>query len=912
MPRSLMSRIRSRLALIAGGLRRCEMEDRLADETSFHVEMATERNVRAGMNAAAARQAALAEFGGRERWKDEARDEFRSRAIDELGQDLRYAIRGLGHSRAFSLAVAGTLAAGVVALTLAFGVVDAAVWRQPPFDGAANLSLLYTQRTAPDGTVRSERWSYPRIQLLRKSARSFSLVANFSPTTLNIVDGGDPESVPGEIVSSQYFPMLRVAMLRGRAFAPGDDDAPGRRPLAILGYDLWQRRFSGDPAVLGRAVTVNGLPLTVIGVAPRGFRGVTDKSELWIPTTMAPSLTYAEYLTTNQNFISVIARLAPGTDLAAANAELATLGPRINAELPQNDQVPGELVTASSISLNAARIDGQTRASLFVLLGAVALLHMLACANAINLLLGRAAARRREASLRAALGGTTSRLIRHYGTEAFVSAGAGCALGVIVAVRIAPLVTVPANVRFWRNFYGSIGAFDAPGGGVRIVLFGTAIAMVTAIAAACVPALGLVKLDSLGGLNSGARGASAGGGSLRRPSARGAVVALETALAVLLVVMAGLMVESFARMRQADIGLRADHLLTFWVRPSEVLVPPSAAPQFVSKVVGAVSAVPGVVAVSVDGGMPLSGSASSTLIVMGRPVPPNLDDAPPIDRHYVAPDHFKALGIPVLKGRAFTDGDDAAHPRVAIISETAARRFWPGENPLGARVWFGGGSSFDRPDSSAEIVGIVGDVADEPLDGRANRASFYTPYRQFTYATRAVFVRTSVEPSAIVPAVRKAVASVVPGLPLYDVQTMEERAGGSWARHRFDATLFALFATAALLLAAVGTYAVVAYAVSRRMREMGIRMALGARPESVVRLVVREGLTFPAVGLAIGVAGALAITRLLQSELYGVGATDLRVFGVTAVLLVVVSAVACVVPAFRATRADPLEALRAE
>ncbi|HEV8409335.1 MAG TPA: ABC transporter permease [Gemmatimonadaceae bacterium] len=912
MASPLIHRMRVKLAFLIGGARRRELEQRLADETRFHIEMATERHVRSGMSAADARRTALAEFGGRERWKDEARDEYRSLFVEELGQDIRYALRGFRRSPAFTAAVAGTLAAGVAALTLAFGVVDAAVWRQPPFADAAHVSLLYTKRTAPDGTTRTERWSYPRIQLLRKSARAFSLVANFSPTTLNIVDGGDPESVQGEIVSSQYFPLLRVVMHRGRAFEAADDDAPGRAPVAILSYDLWRRRFDGDPAVLGRVVTVNGFALTVVGVAPRGFRGITDKAELWVPTTMAPSLTYPEYLTTNQNFISVVGRLASGADLGAANAELATLGPRINAELPPNDRIPDEVLTSAAVSLNAARLDASTRRALFVLLGAVALLHMLACANAINLLLGRAAARRREASLRAALGGTTGRLVRHYGAEALVAAGAGSAFGVVVAVWLAPFVAVPANVRYWRNFFGSIGAFDTPAGGARVALFGIAIAMTTALVAACVPAVGLVNLDAQQGLSSGARSAAPGGASLRRPSARGAVVALETALAVLLVVVAGLMVESFSRMRQTDIGLRTDHLLTFWVRPSEVAIPPRAAPQFISKLIASISTVPGVVAVSVDGGMPLSGSASSTLIVMGRPVPPRLDDAPPIDRHYVGPDHFKTLGVPLVRGRVFTDADDSEHPRVAIISETAARRFWPGENPIGARVWFGGGSSFDRPDSSAEIVGVVGDVADEPLDGRPNRASFYTPYKQFSYATRAVFVRTSIDPVAIVPAVRKAVASVVPGLPLYDVQTMEERAGGSWARHRFDAILFATFGIAALVLAAVGTYAVVAYAVGRRTREMGIRMALGARPESVVRLVVKEGLTFPAVGLAAGIAGALAVTRLLAAQLYGIGATDLRVFGATAGLLIAVSALACVVPALRATRADPLEALRSE
>lgn len=912
MQRTLAERLRARFALLMGGSRRAEMETRLAEETQFHVDMATERRMREGMDETDARRAALTEFGGRERWKDQARDEFRSRLLEEFGQDVRYAVRGFRRSPAFSVAVAGTLAAGVAALTLAFGVVDAAVWRQPPFDDPARIALVYTERSAPGRSLQSERWSYARIQLLRKSAASFALVANFSPSTVNITASGDPESVPAEIVSSQYFALLHVTMLRGRAIAACDDDAPGRQAVTVLSYDLWQREFNRDPNVLGQTLGVSGVPLTIIGVAPRGFRGVTDHAQLWFPSTMAPSLTYPEYLTTNQNFISVLARLAPGAELRSANAELAALGPKIYAQLPANDPAPGETISSVAVPLNSARIDARTRNSLFVLLGAVALLHLLACTNVVNLLLGRAAARRREASLRAALGGSTGRLVRHYGMEAFVVAAGGGVLGVLMAVSLAPLVSLPANVWFARNAFGSIGTFDTPDGGARMALFGVAIAMATAIFAACAPAFGLIKLDPNLGLASGARSAASGSRSLRRPSARGAVVALETALAVMLVVAAGLMVESFMRMRQTNIGIRTDHLLTFWVRPSEAAVPPRDAPHFVTKVLDAISAIPGVAAASVDGGTPLSGSASSTLIVMGRPVPVRLDDAPPVDRHYVAPDHFKTMGIPIVRGRVFTAADDADHPRVTVISETAAHRFWPNEDPIGARVWFGGGSNFDRPDSSALIVGIVGDVADEPLDGRVNRASFYTPYKQFTYATRAVFVRTTGDPAAIVPSVRTAVANVVPGLPLWDVQTMEQRVGGSWARHRFDALLFAAFGFAALLLAAVGTYAVVAYAVGRRTREMGIRLALGARSESVVRLVVREGLTFPLIGLGLGVAGSFSLTRVLSSQLYGVGATDLRVFGVTVALLVSVSALACIVPALRATRADPLEALRAE
>ena len=822
-------------------------------------------------------------------------------------------VESVRRNKRFSIAIVCTLAAGVAALTLAFGVVDAALWRQPPFEGAGRIAIVYTQRVGPGNEVRSGRWSYARIQKLRESARRLVNIANFGPTTINVSGaGGDPEPVPAEIVSPEYFPLLRVATLRGRTFAPGDDDSPGAHPLAVIAFDLWQRRFAGSPDIIGSSITVNGAPLTVIGIAPAGFRGLTDKAQLWIPTTMAPALVYAEYLTTNQNFISVAARLAPGATLAGANAELATIGPQINALIPRDGAVPGESSSAGAVLLNSARVDAGTRRSLFVLLGAVALLRLLACANVINLLLGRAAAKRREAALRAALGATTARLVRHYGMETLVVAGAGGALGVIVAAWLGRLAAVPANVWSARNFFGSIGSFDSPVDGVRMALFGVAIAAGSAFLAACAPAFGLVRLDPLAGLSVGARGATAGGGSLKRPSARGAVVALETALAMLLVVAAGLMVGSFARMRGTDLGIRADHLLTFWIRPSEVQVPHTEAPQFVSRVLDAIAAVPGVVAASVDGGTPLSGSASSTLLIEGRPVPARLGDAPPVDRHYVGSDHFKTLGIPIVRGRAFAAADDAAHPRVAIISETAARRFWPGEDPIGARVWFGGGSSFDRPDSSAAIVGIVGDVADEPLDGDVNRASFYTPYKQFTYATRAVFVHTTTDPTSIVPAIRAAVKSVAPDLPLYDVQTMEQRIGGSWARHRFDAGLFSAFGAVALIFAAVGTFAVVSYNVAQRTREMGIRLALGARPESVVLLVLREGLIFPLTGLAIGVAASYAMTRLLSSQLYGIGATDPRVLGATAALLVCVSALACTIPALKATQADPLDALRVE
>ncbi len=913
MPGAFAQRIRAWLALAAGWFRRGEMEQRLEDEMRFHIEMATERGIHDGLAPDEARRIALAEFGGRERWKDHARDEYRGAAMDSLAQDVRGAARAVKHSPAFFGIIGGTVLAGVALLTVAFSVVDAALWREPPFDDASRIAVVYMRRTAPGAEERSERWSYARLNMLRKSAREFSLLANFSGATVGVTGGdGEPESVVGEIVSPEYFPLLRVTMLRGRGFAAADDGAGGRHPVAVISFDLWQRRFAGGEDVIGKTLEVAGFPLTIIGVTPRGFRGIGDVSEIWIPTTMAPALTYSEYLTTNQNFISVLGRLRPGATLASANAELATLGAQIDAQLPPNDVIPGESDAAVAMPLNVARAAPAVRRSLVILLGAVALLHLLACANVINLVLGRAAARQHEAALRAALGCSAVRLVRQVMLEIFAVASAGGALGVLLGLRLASLVAVPANVWFARYTFRGVGAFDVPAGGVRVAIAGAAIALATSTVAAIPAALFVIRANPLAGLGSGARAAAAGGTSLKRPSWRGAIVALETALAVILVAAAGLMVASFARLRAADLGIRTDHLVTFWIRPSEVLVPPSDAPRFVSSVLDAIAAVPGVTAASVDGGLPLSGSASSTLIVMGRPVPARLDDAPPVDRHYVGPNHFKTLGIPLIRGRVFTDADDANHPRVTVISQTAASRFWPGADPIGQRVWFGGGSSFDRPDSSAEIVGIVGDVADEPLDGRVNRASFYTSYRQFTYATRAVFVRTAVDPASIVPALRKAVAAAAPGLPLNDVQTMEQRAGGSWARHRFDAILFAAFGAVALILAAVGTYAVVAYAVARRTRETGIRLALGALPHEVVMLVVREGLSFPAIGLVLGIVGAVALTDVLRASLYAVQPSDPRVLGATAALLLAVSALACLIPALRATNANPADALRAE
>ena len=806
------------------------------------------------------------------------------------------------------------LALGTGALTTTFGLVDAALLRQPPFERADHLAILYMTRTSAragaPADARRERWSYARLGMLREHATSFETIANHLPITLTLTGTGDPETLTGETVAPEYFRLLRVTPATGRFLLP-DENAPGGPAVVVLGWDLWQRRFAADSAILGRAIGVNGLPLTIVGVAPRGFRGLSARAQLWIPTPVAPRLTYAEYLTTNQNFISVVARLRPGVSIGNANAELAVLGPRINAAIPSQQNERGDRMSATAVSLNDARADMATRRSVLVLLVAVALLHLLACANVANLLLGRAAHRRREAAVRAALGAGAKRLFGFFTGEGVVLSLAGGAAGVILAVWASAVIAVPTDVWGPRNFYGSIGTFDEPGFGWRAGVFGAALTLVTTLFVSAVPALGAVRGDLLAHLRAGARGLAPGAGTLRRPSLRGAVVALEAALAVLLLVAGGLMITSFSRMRRTDLGVEPDHVLTFMLRPSEVRVPVQAAPAFLSRLLGAITAVPGVVSATVDGGAPVSGTARSVVHIVGQPVVPDAE-APPVLRHYVAPDHFKTLGMRVLEGRAFTDGDIAGRGKVAIASASAAKRFWPNESAIGKRVWFGSSGTWANADSSAEIVGVVNDAVHEALDQRPNRVEFYTPYAQFTYAWRIFLVRTVGDPAAMVPAVRRAVFSVEPDLPLTEVMTLGERIGASWARHRFDAMLFGIFAALATLLASAGIYAVVAYAVSQRTREMGIRLALGAKPGEIVRLVVREGMTLPIVGLAAGIIAAIATTRMLRASLYEIGPTDPGVMSGAAVMLLAVSALACLAPARRAMKVDVVEALRSE
>ncbi len=637
-----------------------------------------------------------------------------------------------------------------------------------------------------------------------------------------------------------------------------------------------------------------------------------DAAELWVPEMMAPLLSYADHLTTNQNFISVVGRLRSGVDISQARATMGVIGRRIQSIQPSEFDVPGTTFSATAVPLSEARLNPAHRRSLLLLFGAAGLVLALTIVNLANLFLGAVSSRRREIALRVALGATRARIVRQLMVESGITAmGAGC-LGAAVAWTIMRVLTPPSTAPGPGNLYGQLGEFSALHLDATVIAFSLLVALASSLLFAGGPAAVVASLDPVIALRAGAAGATDSSVRLGGIDVRAVIVVAEIALALVLSVGGALMAESLARLRHSPTGVRADHVLTFRVQPPETRYPPAVAGPFLERILARIDAVPGVVSSSVDGCAPLGLTcANSTLFVDGQPLPA-AGRAPPVMRHYVGPDHFRTLGIPLITGRAFTPSDRAGRPRVAIINETAARRFFGAESPIGKRVWFGGGSPFDRPDSAAEIVGVVGDVRYGSVGDGRMPPSFYTPYLQFTYAARAVLVRTAGDPLASVTAIRRAVAAGEGALPIFDVAPLEQRIDEASAQQRFETLLLGGFAAVALLLAATGTYGVLSQAAMRRTREMAVRVALGAAPSAVSRLLMMQGARLTMTGVVIGVGGAIALTRLLGSMLHEVSTADPWIFAISALVLSAIALTATWLPARRTARVDPLIVLRGE
>ena len=825
-----------------------------------------------------------------------------------LLRDIRYSLRVLAKKPGYTIVAMLTLALGIGANTAIFSGLNAILLKSLPFRDPDNLMVVYLANPGGDETEeKSQPWSYPKYEVLRDQSGSFEQVAAFSKRDFSLTDTETPERLTGEVVSAGYFPLLGVGAQRGRVFTSDEDARPSERPVVLIGEGLWQRRFGGDPNIVGRRIFLDKTPLEVVGVMPANFHGLSGVADLWVPTMMAATLIAPDQLT--EPFVhwhDVAARLKPGVSREQAQAEMKLVVQRLNEAFPAP---PGfESGNVNVVPLRDAKVDPALKNSFMVLFAAVVFVLLIACINIANLLLARSLSRQREMAVRLAIGASRGHVVRLLLIESALLGLGGGVLGLLLAVwgiNLLNLVRPANNPAQWaRNF--QILDFNVAQLDARVLVFNFAIALLAGLLFGVLPALRASRAD----LNSVLKGVAGGPGEVfgrvRRMGPLSLLVGAEIALSLVLLIGAGLMLRTFERTQQTALGFDPKNVLTVKFDLSKL--EPAAATTFSEELLGRVAALPGVRAASVSSSTPLSSNAGMTeLSLLGGP-PAEPGQGPPIDYHVVDGEHFKTLGIPVVKGRTFTRQDRAGTPRVALINERAAREIFPGEDPVGKRVRLALGW---EPGTSAEIVGVVGDVKYNNVE-EPPKSDIYLPYLQDNQRPKFLLVRTGGNPTTLVDAVRREVFSLNKDMPVYDVKTMDERIAAVTSRTRLIALLLALFAGLALLLSAIGVYGLTGYTVSERTKEFSIRMALGASPQHLRRLVLSRVALLVGLGIAVGLCVAFALTRVLISQLYGVSSTDPLTFLGVALLLAAVAFFAGYLPARRVTRLNPMSAIRNE
>jgi putative ABC transport system permease protein len=742
------------------------------------------------------------------------------------------------------------------------------------------------------GLPKDQNWvSAPEFVDLRNQNRSFSHIAAFSGSSYSIKVGPTPERMDGALVSASFFALLGAQASLGRVFLAADDQ-PGQDNMVVLSHALWVRRFGSDPGVLGKSITLNARPHTVVGVAPAGFQ-FPPNAELWTPLTFAPGDLSPN--SRGNHGLEVIARIRSSVSFEQARSDLQALSQRIAEQNPGYPYAKFDFRIVMNPLLE--ELVGDLRTSLWFLMGAVGFVLLIACANVANLMLARAAARGWEISVRAALGASRARVVRQLLTESVLLSLLGSVIALLLAhLGLATLLRL-GSAGFSRNADIQVDA--------RVLGFTLLVALGTAILFGIVPALQASRACA-GGLKEGGRGASAGR-SLHRM--RHALVIAEVALSLILLVGAGLLMKSFARLQQVNPGFRPDGVLTLRITlPENRYSEASRIRTFIRELMDRIGRIPGVEAAGGVSAIPLSGSGSSgTATVDSRFVAPD-KATPEADWRRATPGYFSAMGIRLIRGRFFDDHDtDTASP-VAIIDETMAITYWPGEDPIGQRIRRGGSQS-TRPWST--IVGVVSHVRDRTLEA-PSRIQLYWPYAQDPSRGIGLAVRTSLEPRALASALQHEVLALDPDLPISTVRTMQELIADSMARRKFSTLLLSIFAGVALLLAAIGIYGVISYMVTQRTREMGIRLALGAGRANLLRLVLLQSASLMLAGVMLGLLGSLIISRLIASLLFDVQPTDPLVFLTVAGILSTVGMLASLLPASRATKVDPMVVLRYE
>jgi putative ABC transport system permease protein len=865
-------------------------EQELTDEIDAYLDMLVEQKIKEGLDPAEARRAALIELGGKEQVKEKVRDVRVGHQLETLWQDLRYAMRMLLKQPVITLIAVFTLALGIGANTAIFSVVNAVLLNAVPYYEPQRLVLI-SEVYNSDVHHRVGAASYLNLQA---QSQAFEHLVAFDGGRLDLTGRGEPERLDSFSVTASLFPALGVSPQLGRAFTP-EEDRPEAARVALLGHAFWQRRFGGDPAIIGQALTLGGQSRTVIGIMPPEFRNLgvgkgwsSRAVDVWLPLALNAQRELAD----DESNAALVGRLKPGFTLEQARSEL-------NLVLRRREQAnPNQLQGMEArVTLLSEEMVGNLRLGLLALFGAVGLVLLIACANVANLLLGRAATRKKELAVRAALGAGRARLVRQMLTESLLLSLLGGVAGLLLAALgvKALAASAPNDLE-----YLSAGSIDGAALGFTFLA-----ALLTGAAAGLIPALQSSRIDLNEALKDGARKTATFG---RRGLGRVSPVLVigELALTLVLLVGAGLLIKSYLRMLSVEPGYDPEKLLSLSIPLDNKKYPPGSPQEraFYREVLTRVKAIPGVKAVATGSGTPLTGwSGASLLEIVGRATAPGAK-LPRVEYSEISPDYFHTLGMQLLAGRAFTEQDDDKAPPVVIINETLARRYFNGEDPIGKQI---------LPPDPLTIVGVVSDVKRFGLDAET-LPEIYCPYSQTATGPGGIWLvaRTAGDPLDYVAAVRRQIYALEVKEPISRVMTMEQLLAQSVASRRFQMSLFGAFAAMALVLAAVGVYGVISYSVSHRTHEIGIRMALGARPRDVLLMIVRQGMTLALVGVSIGLAAALGLTRVLKGLLFGLSVTDPPTFLQIAALLLGVAFLACYLPARRATRVDPLAAIRYE
>jgi len=789
-------------------------------------------------------------------------------------------------SPGFTLVATLTLALGIGATSAIFSVVNAVLLRPLPFAEADRLVQV-----AALWQGKSVAWLSPQNFLdIETQARSLERLAALDTSGMTLTGHGAAVRLEGAEVSASFFDVLRVRPDLGRGFAAGENE-PGRTHVVVLGHKLWQERFGGDPGVVGRDVQIDREPWTVVGVAPAGF-SYPEGAEIWRP------LTYDELFRTKSRgawYLNVVARLAPGASLAGAREEMATIAARLAKEYPnQNEGVGG-----TAIGLREALV-GDTRKALLVLLGAVGLVLLVACVNVANLLLARISVREGELALRAALGAGRGRIVRQLLTESLLLALVGGALGALVAGGLvdALLALQPQGVPRLSEVRIDRG----------VLAFAALTSFATSLVFGTLPALQMSRRATAQSLRQGGRGILGG----PRVGLRGALVVGQIALAMVLLAGAGLLIRSFTLLRHVDPGFDARSALSFrFTLPESAYADDAPRVAFHDALAARLAALPGVRAVGGVSGLPLAGgSFIISFTIDGRPEPPPAQQ-PSLAVAIVTPGYFEAMGIGIVRGRALAPGDVETAPQVVVLSEAAVRKHFPGEDPIGKHIRLGLGRGPGKPKAGGEVVGVARDVKRQGL-GKESAPEIYVAYAQYPVQSMSIVLRTDVPPRSVATAAERALHELDAQLPVSFVLTLEEVVARSISEPRFYTLLLGAFATTALFLAALGLFGVMSYAVAQRTRELAVRLALGARQHELQRMVLREALALGAVGLVLGLGGALLVSRTLTTQLYSVSPNDPATLAAVAGVLLATTVLAGYLPARRATRIDPVVALRAD